>query len=114
MEHFCNMYKNPLSLYLWSKNIILQLYEISHSMWIHRNNIVHEDFEEKLNRKESEKLKKAMTDEYRKGHSNIMSQIIPKKKWLLTIQASRICFEKIFSGNTDAQSIILDHAFVPD
>ena len=73
MEHFCNMYKNPLSLYLWSKNIILQLYEISHSMWIHRNNIVHEDFKEKLNRKESEKLKKAITDEYGKGHSNIMS-----------------------------------------
>ena len=130
MKHFSKMYANPPSLHNWSKNIILQFYDISYSMWSHRNEIVHDDFEEKLNKKESDALKKEITNEYMKGHTNIMQYhkfmfqdslttlmektVIEKKYWLLTIKASRICFDKTTENHPNMQSINLDHAFVPD
>ena len=130
MKHFSKMYANSPSLYNWSKNIILQFYDISYSMWSHRNEIVHDDFEEKLNKKESDALKKEITQEYMKGHTNIMryhkfmfqdsltslmkKTVIEKKYWLLTIKASLICFDKTTENHPNIQSINLDHAFVPD
>ena len=51
MKYFCRMYRNPPSLYYFSKNIILQLYDISYKMWEHRNNVVYENFKEALNKK---------------------------------------------------------------
>jgi len=50
-KHFSRMYQNPPSLHKWSKTIILKLYDAAHEMWIHRNDIVHEKFEENLSKK---------------------------------------------------------------
>jgi len=59
-----NVYKSAIIIPL-VQNIILQLYNVSHSLWSHRNDIVHDNFDEKLNRKELDKLQKEITNEYR-------------------------------------------------
>ena len=43
-------------------------------MWEHRNNIVHETFEETLNKKTSELVKKELITQYRKGSNRIIRQ----------------------------------------
>ena len=130
MKHFCHMYKNPPSLHHWSKSIILKLYDVAHEMWMHRNNIVHEKYEDNLNKKEAEQLQQDIIAEYRKGSERILHQhknlfhtnleellkksVIDKQYWLLTIQSSRTCFEKCSNRNNNTRDIILEHAFVPD
>ena len=131
MKHFCRMYQNPPSLHKWSKTIILKLYDVAHEMWTHRNDIVHEKFEENLSKQASEQLKSDVILEYRKGSKQIMSthkflfreklkcllkkSVMEKQYWLLTAQSSRICFQKCCSPrNQNTSEIILDHAFVPD
>ena len=130
MKHFCRMYTNPPSLHHWSKTIILRLYDISYEMWDHRNKIVHEKFEDSLNKKESEKLKKEIVEEYNKGSRRIMfaqrhlyevqletlldRTVLEKKYWLMTVKASRECYQHKSKRNHNTCEIILDHAFVPD
>ena len=130
MKHYSRMYANPPSLHHWSKNIILRLYDISYSMWDHRNKIVHDKFEDNLNKKESEKLKRDVIEEYNKGSERIMlaqrhmyadnletlleKTVLEKKYWLMTVKASRECYQQISERNQNTCDIILDHAFVPD
>jgi len=131
LKHFCRMYQNPPSLYKWSKTIISKLYDVAHEMWTHRNDIVHEKFEENLSKQASEQLKSDIILEYRKGSREIMNAhkflfreklecllkrtVIEKQYWLLTAQSSRICFNKCCSPrNQNTSEVILEHAFVPD
>ena len=95
-----------------------------------RFDVTDPNIKEKLNKKESDALKKEITNEYMKGHKDIMRQhkfmfqnsltslmkktVIEKKYWLLTIKASRACFRKTTENHPNMQSINLDHAFVPD
>ena len=130
MKHFCRMYKNPPSLHHWSKSIICKLYEVAYEMWMHRNNIVHEKYEDHLNKKASEQLHQDISTEFRKGSKRILQQhkhlfktslrklykkpVIEKQYWLLTVQSSRTCFEENLKRNQNTRDIILEHAFVPD
>ena len=130
MKHYCRMYKNPPSLHHWSKSIICKLYEVAYEMWMHRNNIVHEKYEDHLNKKASEQLHQDISTEFRKGSKRILQQhkylfktslrklykkpVIEKQYWLLTVQSSRTCFEENFQRNNNTRDIILEHAFVPD
>ena len=130
MKHFCRMYKNPPSLHHWSKSIVRKLYDVAYEMWMHRNNIVHEKYEDHLNKKASEQLHQDISMEFRKGSKRILQQhkhlfktslrklykkpVIEKQYWLLTVRSSRTCFDENFRRNNNTRDIILEHAFVPD
>jgi len=130
MKHFSRMYKKAPSLHHWSKSIILKLYDVAYEMWMHRNNIVHEKYEDHLNKKASEQLLQDISAEYRKGSNRVLQQhkylfnltleqlfkktVIEKQYWLLTVQSSRTCFEQCSNRNNNTCEIILEHAFVPD
>ena len=100
-------------------------------MWSNRNKEVHDEYEEKMNKIESEKLQREINESYNKGTSNVMFQhgylleenldeiykkTVKDKKYLLqTIQASRICYEKHASQhNATTRTINLAHATVLD
>jgi len=124
------MYSNPPSVHHWAKNVILQLYQTSKDMWHHRNEIVHECIEEKLNQKESDQLREKIVIEYEKGsggvlliHKHMFSErladllekaVIEKKYWLMQIEASRACVKKLSSPDHDMQGILKKFATVPD
>jgi len=74
LQHYGKMHKNPPCLSHWSKNIIIYIYNISYSMWIHRNQIVHEDYEDKLNKQEEIQLQCHITNEYNTGPSRTLQQ----------------------------------------
>jgi len=130
LQHYMRMYSNPPSVHHWAKNVILQLYQISKDMWHHRNEIVHECIEEKLNQKESDQLREKIVIEYEKGsrgvlliHKHMFSErladllekaVIEKKYWLMQIEASRACVKKLSSPDHDMQGILKKFATVPD
>ena len=130
MKHYSRMYSNPPSLHHWSKNVILRLYDIAYDMWDHRNNIVHDNFEETLNKKESDALRQNVIEEYNKGSQRILRShrylykaslntilertVLEKKYWLMTVQASRICYQQQEQRNQNTSDIIREYAFVPD
>ena len=103
-QYISEFYQHPPSLHHWSKNVILQLYDFTHSMWTNRNNFVHNKVEESLNIQESTLLSQQIIDEYHNGITSILPQhyymfyqplqhilnksISDKKYWLLTVQAS--------------------------
>ena len=129
-QYISEFYQHPPSLHHWSKNIILQLYDFTHSMWTNRNNIIHNKVEESLNIRESTLLTQQIIDEYHNGITNILPQhyymfnqplqhilnksVSDKKYWLLTVQASRACLEQSSNEERQQQDIILEHATVPD
>ena len=131
LKHYCNMYKNPPSITHWSKTIISRIYNITFEMWSNRNKEVHNEYEDNMNKIESEKLQQEITESYKKGASNVMvhhrylleetldeiykNTVKDKKYWLQTIQASCICYEKYASQhNNTTRTINLANATVPD
>ena len=72
LKHYCNMYKNPPSITHWSKTIISRIYNITFEMWSNRNKEVHNEYEDNMNKIESEKLQQEITESYNKGASNVM------------------------------------------
>ena len=130
LQHYMQMYSNPPSVHHWAKNVILQLYQISRDMWHHRNEIVHECIEERLNQNESDQLRAKIVIEYEKGsrgvlliHKHMFSEkltellekaVIEKKYWLMQIEASRACVKKLSSPDHDMQGILKRFATVPD
>ena len=54
------------------KNVIIWIYNISYEMWINRNKEVHDEVEERMDKREAEKLQQEITDEYNKDWLNIM------------------------------------------
>ena len=99
-------------------------------MWNHRNNIVHDNFEETLNKQESDALRRNVIVEYNKGSQRIMRThrhlfrvkletlldrtVLEKKYWLMMVQASRTCYQQHTQRNQNTCNIIRKHAFVPD
>ena len=130
LQHYGTMYKNPPSLTHWSKNIIINIYDVSYSMWMNRNRIVHEVYEDQLNKKESMELQRQIIHEYESGSHTVLRQhrymfeesiddlfkktVTEKKYWLESIKASRICFEKGTPVHNNSRTINLQHATVPD
>jgi len=131
LQNYGTMYKNPPSLVThWSKNIIISIYDISYSMWMQRNRIVYEEYEDQLNKNESMKLQCQIIHEYETGPNTALQQhqymfaesiddllkktVTEKKYWLESIKASRICFAKCTLVHNTSRTINLTHATVPD
>jgi len=68
------MYTQPPSADHWMKQVILQIYDFSHGMWIHRNNIVHEQVEERLTYKQSKQLEERLIRTYIEGNEQVLCQ----------------------------------------
>ena len=130
LKHFIQMFQNPPSVQNWAKNIVLKMYEISHSMWKNRNDIVHDNVEEKLNQRESNKLQKQIIDMYNEGSArvlnihrymfedeleNILARTVEEKKfWIDTIIASKECCEHRDNELQNMCEIQRMYATVPD
>ena len=130
LKHYENMYKNPPSIAHWAKNIIIQIYNVTFEIWMHRNKVVHDNFEGNLSQQESIKLQEQITEEFRKGTNGLLIQhkyllerpveeiykknVNDKKYWLKMIQASRICYEKCALHHNTTRTIDLTYATVPD
>ena len=56
LKYYSYLYNNPPSITHWAKNVISQIYNISFEMWTKRNKEVHDEFEERVNKREAEKL----------------------------------------------------------
>ena len=109
-KYYATMYHNPPSVYNWSTTIISHLYDLSHDMWNHRNEIVHEKVAQSLNAQELQQLHSNITHQYQLGSTSVLpmhrhmfqdtlntllsKSADDKKYWLLTIQASRLCVQR--------------------
>ena len=135
LQYFKQMYTQPPSADLWMKQVILQVYEFSHGMWIHRNNIVHEQVEERLTYKQSKQLEERLIRTYIEGNEQVLRQhqhlfnerlsdlqnktVSEKRYWILTVESSRACY--LEQGNNSEKRIhedtcVIDKKFatVPD
>ena len=106
-KHYSFMYHNPPSIYTWSTEVILHLYDVAYNMWNHHNQIVHTQVETSLTVQEAQRLHLNITHQYQLGSSSVLpmhqymfkaplttllSQSAESEKyWLLTIQASCLC-----------------------
>ena len=129
-QHYKKMYKNPPSISHGAKNIVLQFYTISHDMWTHRNEIVHEKVEESLNLRESIQLQQKFTKSFNAGPSaalpihkymfedtlkNILNKpVVEKKYWIATLEASREFFKNRKNALQNMKEILKKFATVPD
>ena len=133
LTYFKQHFLFPPSVDSWLKQIILQIYEFSFSMWNNRNQILHQREEEHLNSQQAQKLEDEILTSYSIGPGNvlpmhhfmfeqslssILAQTVSEKRyWLLTILASRQCFSLQnlnFSHENDSCSIEKQFATVPD
>ena len=129
-QHYKMMYQNPPSISHWAKNLILQFYTISHDMWTHRNEIVHEKVEEFLNLRESNQLQKEITESFNTGPTQVLpmhrymfkdtlanlfnKSVVEKRYWIATLNASRKCFQNRKNEAQNMQEIMKKFATVPD
>ena len=129
-QHYKKMYQNPPSISHWAKNMILQFYTISHDMWTHRNEIVHEKVEESLNLRESLKLQNEITELFNAWPTKVLpinrymfkdtlanlfnKSVVEKKYWIATLNASRKCFQNRKNELQIMQEIIKKFTTVPD
>ena len=129
-KYFIQMFQNPPSVQNWAKNVVLKMYDISHSMWINRNDIVHENVEEQLNERESKKLQKKIISIYNEGSARVLDihqymfedeleeilnrTVTEKKYWLETVIASKECCDNRKNELQNMRDIQKMYATVPD
>jgi hypothetical protein len=89
----------------WTSGLVTQLLELTHSMWIHRNRVLHAVDEQGLPLQQAAELEAAIHEEFRqgiaglarkdhhfirRGRDDVMSMtVVDKRGWLRGIQLAR-------------------------